>query len=133
MTPLALKRKTRSCALPGCPETLGSGYRSHAKYCSAACRAKAARKRPRDKALSARRTKRTEASSSRTRKRTESPTAPRAASEAPLRPVVIDAEVDKPFVVPRMTQAKSERRRPDWHAWVYGAAGNPIHGKRGRP
>jgi hypothetical protein len=29
-------------------------------------------------------------------------------------------------------QNARDHRRPDWHAWVYGAARNPIHGKRGR-
>jgi hypothetical protein len=34
--------------------------------------------------------------------------------------------------LPRMTQAEAERRRPTWHAFVYGSARNPImNGKRG--
>ena len=37
----------------------------------------------------------------------------------------------EPFVVPRMTADEAERRRPAWHAWVYGAARNPIHKKHG--
>lgn len=35
----------RKCALHGCDELLGAGYRRHARYCSAACRAEASRRR----------------------------------------------------------------------------------------
>lgn len=35
----------RKCALAECEEMLGAGYRSHARYCSAVCRAEASRRR----------------------------------------------------------------------------------------
>lgn len=36
---------TRRCANPDCDTLLGRSYRRHARYCSARCRAEAARKR----------------------------------------------------------------------------------------
>ena len=108
MTP-PLERKSRPCAGPGCSKKLGSSYRSHAKYCSVGCRVKALRDRA-DGACNA-------LGQGTPNERAQAPAAPRAASEAQ----------PEPFVVPRMTAEEAERRRPEFHAWVYGAAKNPIH------
>lgn len=59
----AKRRRARPCALPECSEMVGPSYRSHAKYCSPACRAEAARQRKQGEKQS-RASKRTETHSS---------------------------------------------------------------------
>jgi hypothetical protein len=119
--------QTRPCACPGCPERLGPSFRSDAKYHSAACRAKAARDA------------RKASSTLRRRKRTQPPQNARSlrATDKRTRPTTAAYNApggkSEPYSVPRMSADEAERRRPDWHRWVYGAAKNPIHETRPRP
>jgi hypothetical protein len=103
--------KSRTCACPGCSVKLGPRYRSHARYCSAACRARAARA-TREGSESVR----TARSLNGTGKAFADGTKQHDGfNGTPAR-----------FAVLRMTAEEAERRRPRWHRWVYGSERNPI-------
>lgn len=103
----------RVCELPGCSKVLGPSYRKHARFCCSKHRAEAGRKRT---------------------PFTPEPVAgrdiPRKRTEAAERHTYASEGTQTPFLVPRMTQEEAERRRPDWHGWVYGGQRNPIHTRK---